>query len=179
MKGGALRDEEFVDVARLFQFSADRVPDLAENIGGIQRPLVASPGGVSFDIGQLKKDDREAIPLEHAKPVILRPMLMNAEEGADTLNLTGALGRRLSLERPTAPRSGKSTSIVYIDAADLPGATRPSGLYTIEGKKVKVKISLIQDQKKKAQFEVEGTSDDQAGLVDRITQVILQLSDKL
>src|SRR5262249_49658780 len=70
MKGAALRDGQFVDVATLFQRVADDVPELAKDIGGIQQPRIAMPGGASFDIGQLSTEDRQAIPLATARPLL-------------------------------------------------------------------------------------------------------------
>jgi len=43
MRGPALREEEYVDVSKLFQHAADAVPDLALHIGGIQRPGLPLP----------------------------------------------------------------------------------------------------------------------------------------
>ena len=60
MRGAALPDSGAVDVARLFGYAADRVPELARHVGGIQTPLVASPGGSSFPLGRLDSEDRKA-----------------------------------------------------------------------------------------------------------------------
>ena len=85
MKGAALREGEYVDVSQLFQHAADQVPQLAKDIGGIQKPLIAAPRGTSFDIGQLKTDDKSLIPLAQVKPMLLRPLLINPDEGDDNL----------------------------------------------------------------------------------------------
>ncbi|MDQ3817056.1 MAG: caspase family protein, partial [Acidobacteriota bacterium] len=86
MKGGALREDQYVDVSALFQYAADQVPLLARNIGGIQRPIIASPKGSSFDVGLLKtKEERAAIPLAQVRPLVLRPVLLNVEQGFDDL----------------------------------------------------------------------------------------------
>jgi hypothetical protein len=39
MKGAALRNDEFVDVSKLFQYAREEVEQLAQNIGGIQNRL--------------------------------------------------------------------------------------------------------------------------------------------
>ena len=72
MRGAKLREGEYVDVVELFGFAADKVPELARDIGGVQRPLIASPRGSSFDIGRLTAADREKVPLQMIKPVVLR-----------------------------------------------------------------------------------------------------------
>ena len=38
MKGAALKEDQYVDVSKLFEYAADEVPRLAQNVGGIQRP---------------------------------------------------------------------------------------------------------------------------------------------
>ena len=85
MRGAALDRQEFVDVRKLFEYAADEVPQLARNIGGIQKPLIASPrGSGSFDVGQLTKEDKAKVRLAIPKPLLLRPRLTNADELAMT-----------------------------------------------------------------------------------------------
>ncbi len=54
MKGPALRNDEFVDVSKLFQFAREEVEQLAQNVGGIQKPIIFAPKDDSFEVGQLK-----------------------------------------------------------------------------------------------------------------------------
>jgi hypothetical protein len=64
MKGAALKNVVDVDVATLFDHAAERVPDLAYGIGGIQKPLPFAPSGAeSFPIGEIQSADRSRIPL--------------------------------------------------------------------------------------------------------------------
>jgi WD40 repeat protein len=72
MRGAALREDDLVDVAKLFGYAADQVPPLAKSIGGIQKPVIAAPKGTSFDIGQVKSEDKKEIPLALVRPLILR-----------------------------------------------------------------------------------------------------------
>ena len=53
-----------------------KCPNLARNIGGIQKPLIASPrGSGSFDVGQLTKEDK-------AKVRLADPQAASAKAGA-------------------------------------------------------------------------------------------------
>jgi hypothetical protein len=54
----------------------------------------------------------------------------------------------------------------------LPGAIRPTGTYTVEGKAVKVKLLLRRDGKTVATLPVEGGRDDLDGLVEKLAQAI-------
>ena len=92
MRGAALREDQFVDVEPLFSFATNRVPELAKYIGGIQQPVVASPGGQSFDIGQLTAEDKALIPLQAVRPLVLRSNFQDDKRLRDHLEL----GRRVN-----------------------------------------------------------------------------------
>lgn len=173
MRGAALREDEYVDVSRLFQYAADTVPQLAQHIGGVQKPLIAAPRGDSFDVGQLKKEDKVVIPLAMVKPLILRPVLLNPEQGFDNLELMAAVRKRLQEESNPLARGRVNEQVaVYVDTEEMPGALRPSGTYTVEGQQVKANIFLIRDGQKVANFRVEGRQDDPAGVAAKIVEEI-------
>src|SRR5437660_9301490 len=93
MRGAALRQGQFVDVGALFTYATDQVPQFARDIGGIQRPLVSIPtGGASFDIGQLTEVDKTSVPLQTARPLILRASFQEEQQFKDVLGL----GRRVN-----------------------------------------------------------------------------------
>ena len=69
MSGAKLRQNQYVDVATLFGFAQDRVPEFARDIGGVQQPMVAMPkGGGSFDIGRITDEERELVRVRPARP---------------------------------------------------------------------------------------------------------------
>ena len=67
MRGEAARDDKFIDVARLFRYASDRVPELSKDTGGLQRPVSVAPVGKSFNIGMLTKKTAAQIKLGAAK----------------------------------------------------------------------------------------------------------------
>jgi WD40 repeat protein len=147
LKGGKLRDGEFADVRSWFDFAADEVPKLARGLGGIQRPLVSSPKGVTFDIGRFTGPERDQVPLARLKPVILRPRMENFETEVDDLDFEKALRGIFARESLTS-RGGVA---VYVDSDDFPGAITPRGRYTVSGDVVTVTFTLIRDKKKVGQ----------------------------
>jgi hypothetical protein len=178
MKGAALREESYVDVSRLFQYAKDEVPKLAGSIGGIQDPRYMAPRQAeSFDIGLLRTEDKAQIPLASVRPMILRPMLLN-DEGFDNLDLTKALKNKLSDESYAAARRGTASGAIYVDAEELPGAVRPTGIYRIEGDRVLVHLVLRRDQTKLADIPVEGTRRNLAALTDRLVAALRQALEK-
>jgi len=124
--------------------------------------------------GTVGKEEKALIPLTMIKPVILRPILLNAEEQADTLDLIKELRKRLRDESAVLVRSGEhQLLVVYVDEDELPGAIRPSGTYTVEGERVQVTLVLRRDNQKIATLPlVEGTKNDVAGLIDKIMKTI-------
>jgi len=173
MRGAALREEEYVDVSRLFQYAADQVPQLARNIGGIQRPQIAAPKGMSFDVGRLTGEDKSKVPLSMLKSVILRPMLIDPQENDDNLNLSVELQKALQAEAYINASQGVSDSPwVFVDANEFPGAIRPSGTYSVEGKQVRVKLTLKRGKELVASFEVEWIKDDLPELAVKIVRAI-------
>lgn len=173
MRGAALREGEFVDVSKLFQYSADQVPQLARDIGGIQAPLIFAPRGTSFDVGQLQATDRSRIPLASVKPLILRPRLSERGIGDDTLDILPLLRKRLNDESyAVRGEPNRASSLVYVDADDLPGAIRPAGEYTVEGTVVKITINLRRDNSTVKTFTAEGSKVDLDGLVQNLVKRI-------
>jgi hypothetical protein len=185
MRGAALREEKFVDVSKLFQYAADEVPQLARNVGGIQKPLILVPkDSTSFDVGQLETEDKQAIPLAFVKPVILRPVVLNRIEGTDNLQLTAALRVRLrnvSYISVRGEREQSQPKTVFVDEDEFPGGIHPTGFYRIEGEQVMVTLILSRDGERVGQLEVSGSARDVTGLAEKIvanlTQALLELPD--
>ena len=172
MRGAALREEQFVDVSKLFQYAADQVPQLAQGSGGVQRPVVAAPRGSSFDVGRLESADKAAIPLALVKPLVLRPVLINRDEDEDNLKLTPLLRQRLH-ETSLGTGRGKASPIVYVPEDEFPGAIRLTGTYSVVGKTVQVRLTLKKGDEVVARLMVEGTKDDLPGLAAKLTEAIL------
>jgi len=165
MRGGALREEEFVDVQQLFGFAADRVPQLALSVGGIQRPVVAAPrGGGSFDIGQVTCEDKPKIPLQSPRPLLLRCNLQDDFDFVDVLGLAKRVDRRLA---GAASRS-RAAKIVFVDARELPDAYRLAGRYSIDGDNVQVTAVIAKGRERVARFEVNGKKSELDALAEMI-----------
>lgn len=145
LKGAKLGAGELADVSPWFDFAADEVPKLARGLGGIQRPLVSRPKGVTFPIGRFTGPERDQIKLSQGKPVILRPRMENVETEIDDLDFEKNLRSVFNQESLTS-RGGV---VVYFDLADdFPGAITPKGKYKVSGDEVKVTFTLIRDKQK-------------------------------
>jgi WD40 repeat protein len=163
MRGAALREESYVDVGLLFAFAADTVPDLAKDIGGIQRPVLAQPkGGASFDIGKLTAAARAQVPLQAAKPVFVRSTFQDERRPRDLLNLGPAVEEALRAD----------SSVIFVDARAMAGAFEITGRYDLGGGTTAVHVTVWRDEEEVAAFTVEGPEADVAGLAARIAEEV-------
>jgi hypothetical protein len=159
IRGAALREETYVDVATLFAYALEEVPRLAGAIGGIQRPEVAAPRSASFDIGMLTPADKREVPLATVKPLVLRAAFQNASPPFhDGLGIS----RRVNavLREASDPSSRGGANLVYVDAEDLPGALRLTGRYRSAAGIVSLDVYLLDGDAERAHFEVSGPSTD-------------------
>ena len=164
MRGGALRDDEYIDVESLFGFAADQVPLMAEDLGGIQRPLIAVPrGGASFDIGRVPPERRHEIPLEPVKPVFVRPAFMDRRS-----RTAHELVRAVSDALRDASASRGEQSLVFVDAAEMPSAYELSGTYAVEGDTAEVEVFVWQGEREVATFRISGDNDALPALATQI-----------
>lgn len=165
IRGAALRENEFVDVLRLFSFAADRVPEMAAGVGGVQRPVIASPkGGGSFDIGRVTDTERNEIPIQLPLPLVLRANFQDEVNFDDTL----ALAKLVNEDLRNASARGRESSLVFVDALELPQAYRLAGRYTIDRDDVAIQVHLFQGQKRVTQFEIAGNKSDVPALAEKI-----------
>lgn len=140
LRGDALRLGRFVDVSRWFQHALDQVPELARHLGGIQQPLLAAPRGDSFDLGELTEADRARIPLADPRPLLLRPVLVDAAAGYDALQLSDNVMSELRARVDVA-----MAPAVLVDADRLPGAIQVSGLYGSTAAPLTADVKLVRD----------------------------------
>ena len=151
MKGASLREGKFVDVVQLFQFTADKVPVLAEDIGGIQKPEIRLPlGGESFDIGLLESEDREQIKLPNPKPLYIQSSFQNHTTFDDNLELSDLLDEELKNLQES------ESSIVFVDVSKFNGAFSIRGQYRQKGKKIQLQANLLQDGRVVKTYNVKG-----------------------
>jgi hypothetical protein len=153
MRGAKLREGEYVDVVDLFGYAADTVPQLARDIGGVQRPLIASPRGAPFDIGRLTAEDRARIPLQQARPLVLRAGFLDGDDLTDVLGLSAKVNERL---RSVSAAGGRGAALVFVDAADCADAFALSGLYRLTGGRVEVTVRLRRGEDGGERFTVQG-----------------------
>ena len=173
MRGAALREDEFVDVSKLFSFAVDQVPGLAKDIGGIQRPRISAPrGSSSFDIGQLVAADKERIPLAIPRTTVLPSSFQDKARFIDHLGLAKRVNQRLRDVAVPAARH----NLMFIEANEFPGALRVVGRYTVTQSSVTVTVFVFDGEREAGQTEVVGDTQEldllAVRLVDQIQQIV-------
>ncbi len=127
MKGAALKQDEFLDVAYLFNYSREVVPQLAEGIGGIQVPQMLLPKNGSFDIGILTNADQQLIPLPNPKKMYVRSNFQDINQLEDALNLSELLDKKLA----DLTAYNNELNFVFVDKRSFSDAYKISGGYQI------------------------------------------------
>jgi WD40 repeat protein len=179
MKGAKLRENQFADVNLLFLFAQETVPNMAKNIGGVQRPLIITPDiSASFDIGKFTGEEQKLINLPNPKPIILRPTLQNKELDFDDLELTKLLQAKLREANYVAIR-GENTPLVFVDADEMIDAIKPSGSYRVKSEEITVTIRLIKNKAPITGLTITGMKSDLSGLADKIIAEIIKETAKM
>ncbi len=161
MKGPALRDERYIDIIDLFNFASKKVPELASEIGGVQKPEVRVPHDLnSFDIGELGPEERGQITLKASRPAVSASAFQNEATFSDDLQLGELIDQRLKKLESENTEQG----VMFVDAKTFPEAYVVRGRYTEEGETIIAKGAVFQGKKKLA--DIEATSTEAAALAD-------------
>jgi len=182
MRGGALKEDQFVDVSKWFDFAADEVPQLAKNIGGVQRPEKYQPcrlseqteqacgSSASWDIGQLLGEDKARIHLATPRPMFLQSSFQDEVQPRDQLKLTGLVNEAL---RDVSSR-GQEPPLVYVDASEFPEAYTLAGRYRVEGNTVTARVSVFKGEKQVGNFTLTG----EKGNLSKLTAEIVSQAQR-
>lgn len=168
LKGAALKEDKYVDVAQVLSHARETVPLIAQGLGGVQEPQYLTPKGGSFDIGILEKEDRDLIPLNDPKTAFKRSMLLNRDKLEDDLNLSAQLNAELALINTR----GGDQDIVYYDTDAYGDACRVSGLYWMDSGIIhsEIRISCQEDA-----IIVEIEASNNSELIEKVLQKIEEL----
>ena len=171
MSGPGLKDRKNVDVMTLFQYACDKVPELAQGIGGVQTPVLAVPdGGASFEIGIIGPGVKISVAQE--KPMFTRSNFQDENFG-DALGLVQALEdhfRQITVK-------GAKAELIYVDVNESENAYSIRGNYAVKGDVVEITASLFKGKTPQGQkFQVTGTKSDLPGLVEMILNKVKTLA---
>jgi hypothetical protein len=168
MRGMALRENKFVDVTTLLNYSSEEVPKMAKDNGGIQKPQMLIPKGGSFDIGIIQESDKALIPVATLKTVFVRATLLEKARGKDILKLSKEINDKLN---DISGKGDEKNAIIFVDTDDYPEACSISGTYTMNGNNVSFSGSISCGEKEKP-ITIENVSKEK--LVEQIVAEALK-----
>ncbi|MBS1555675.1 MAG: caspase family protein [Bacteroidetes bacterium] len=168
IRGAALREDEFVDVNKLFQYAQERVPVLAAGIGGIQSPVIFSPNGSqSFDIGQMTEVEKKEVPISKIRPVYIQSNFQDEDEMSDVLGL----GKKVDQLLSESAAKGAEAQVIFVAVRDYPDGCQLVGRYKKENGKVFLKLKNKCEGKESTE-EISGV--DLNGLSNEVIKMILK-----
>lgn len=139
---------EFIDVSQLFNFTIETVPGFADEIGGIQRPILFLPSDAkSFDIGRFKVEDHQNIPLPNKKRIFTRSNFQLTNEPDDLVGISDEINLALRKENSL----GTKSNYLFWDYERHPSTFRISGRYEIINNSIKLSLVVYS-------FDQEGKS---------------------
>lgn len=122
LKGGALFEGKFADVNTIMEYSRDKVPELAKNIGGIQTPQLLVPKGGSFSFGIYDESDKSRIKIASPKEIFIQSHFVNGSSFEPDLSFSQALDDALLVE------SKKNDShFIFMNIPSYSGASKIFG----------------------------------------------------
>ena len=172
IKGASLRENKFLDVVQWFQYARERVPQLADGLGGIQTPQVYSPAGnQSFDIALLDEEAKKNIPLAAARPVYIKSQFQEEDNFADQLRLAGTLDNLLTEKSSQNKKAG----FIFFPVDEFPGAYQVFGRYRIQQDTILADIKIFKSgvQDVIASFHLKAT--DKISLATAIMEKVTDL----
>ncbi|MDQ1265867.1 MAG: hypothetical protein QG635_1019, partial [Bacteroidota bacterium] len=162
MRGGsALRQDKYIDVKKLLDFAAERVPELAYGIGGIQKPVVGSKyGSAPFDIGEVTRENRDKIPLADAYPVFVPSAFLDDVYMRDHLEISKKVDDKLfEMSSSLGSKDYSGPGIIFLKTYDYPNAYSIAGRYKIVGGKITVKAVISRSLEDRMDFSVSGAKE--------------------
>ncbi len=173
MSGLKLSEGKYVDVVPLFEYARDKVPEMAQTLGGIQIPTMLTPTGGSIPIGIV--NDSVKIILSPRKPVFIRNIFQEATLFGDPLKIARQLEGRLQ----EATAKGADAPLIYVDVPEYRNAYSIKGLYRIENGRVALQARLFQgeDPVEGGEIQLKGQVDQLETLVEDILMKAVAILD--
>ncbi|MEM7104465.1 MAG: caspase family protein [Bacteroidota bacterium] len=175
MKGEALKTDSptpTVDVMELFQYSRDKVPELAAEIGQEQIPVLSFPhGGESFALGIASDDSRQKIMLAQPRTVIIRTIFLSNDDFYDHLGLSEAVDSKLA----QLGAQNETPNLIFVNLSKFPGAITMRGMYANSGDQYDLAVNLFQDGKMINDFSVTGI--EKEVLLNKVVKELLKNLD--
>jgi hypothetical protein len=178
MRGRSIDEGSRLNVSRWFQNASEDVPQLAQSIGGIQKPVIAAPSGVGFPVALLSPADQARIPLAAIKPELVH-LSCHDENDEDPLGLAVVVrGQLREISHPSTRGSEAEPPIVYHDdMTDGPAdALVPRIVYSVKGSAISLRLRIEQAGKTVKEERLSLTSADKNALATEVAAKLVAMA---
>jgi WD40 repeat protein len=147
MKGRSIEEGSRLNVSHWFQNASEDVTQLAQSIGGVQKPVIAAPSGTGFPVALLDPVDQARIPLAAIKPELLH-LSCHDDHDHDPLGLATIVREQLrEISHPSVRGQEAEPPVVYHDDMnDGPAdSLTPKIVYSVSGSMVTLNLRIDQE----------------------------------
>ena len=181
MKGRSIEDGSRLNVSHWFQHASEDVTQLAQSIGGVQKPVIAAPSGTGFPVALLDPADQARIPLAATKPELIH-LRCHDEDDNDPLGLEAAVREQLrNVSHPAVRGQQDEPPIVYYDDMnDGPvDSLAPKIVYAVSGTTVSLRIRIDQAGKTLREVRLHLSSGDKNALAKVVAAKLVTLAGEV
>lgn len=172
--GQGLKDQQYIDVNRWFNFAADNVKMLAKDIGGRQDPQLIGNG--TFDIGLVDQEVSDGIQLSIRRKVFRQSRFIQDE---NLLNDDLDLSERCDRQLDNVSQEGKEIPVVYIPGNKFTDAYSLRGRYTVSGDTVRVNAWVVNGKGERIKnWTWEGATTEVDSLVEKMVGAVVTYFNK-
>jgi WD40 repeat protein len=181
MKGRSIEEGSRLNVSHWFQNASEDVTQLAQSIGGVQKPVIAAPSGTGFPVALLDPADQARIPLAAVKPELVH-LSCHDDDDNDPLNLGIIIRKQLrEISHPSARGQESEPPILYFDdMTDGPADSLvPKIVYSVSGDTVRLRLRIEQAGKTIKEDHLSLSSADKDALAGTLAAKLVAMAGQV
>jgi WD40 repeat protein len=181
MRGRSIEEGSRLNVTHWFQNASEDVPQLAQSIGGIQKPVIAAPSGTGFPVALLDPVDQAKIPLAAIKPELIH-LSCHDDNDEDPLGLAAVVRAELrEISQPSVRGQQTEPPIVYHDDMnDGPAdSLTPKIVYSVQGDTVSLRLRIDQAGKTLKEEKLNLSSADKNALASAVAAKLVDMAGQV
>jgi WD40 repeat protein len=181
MKGRSVEEGSRLNVIRWFQNASEDVPQLAQSIGGIQKPVIAAPQGTGFPVALLDPADEARIPLATIKPELLH-LSCHDDNDEDPLGLAQVVREQLrEISHPSVRGQQAEPPVLYFDDMNegSPDSLTPRIVYSVSGSTVSLRLRIEQAGKTVREERLNLSSADKNALASAVAAKLVTMAEEV
>jgi WD40 repeat protein len=168
MKTGEGLKEKYVDIAKWFQFAAEKAKELAKDVSNRQDPQISLNG--TFPIGIVYKELLDQIKLATKKPQFKRSNFQNDDLFIDNLKIGQAIDKELN----ELTFTGKNRPLVFFADAIGDSVYSINGRYKTSENHIKGEVRLFEGEKSIFSMTIDTTIGNVNAMVKEVVEKMIK-----